>query len=511
MNPYLLFFIAIIPIVWLIISLGILKMKGYITCSITTLATVVLALVFWNMPPMDAATAVLEGFALAVWPILWVTVAAVFLYNVSAKTGSMEKIKIMLSGISTDKRVLVVLLAWGFGGFMEAIAGYGTAVAIPASILITMGFNPFTAVVVCLIANTAPTAFGAIGIPVITLANLTELNPITLSYTITIQLLLLITIIPFLLIFIVDRSFKAIKEVGAVALFGGLGFAVPQIFITLYLGPELAALLGSIVSMLMTVLAVKLFVKKEPAKNNSEKISKKEAFMACFTFILVFLFILLSSSLVPPVSHALAAIKTSVVIYTGEGAKPFTFPWIATPGSMIIIATFIGGLIQGFNFGRILKIFWETIVQLRFTIITILSIVAFSKVLGYSGMVTDIATVVASATNIFYPAIAPLIGALGTFLTGSDTSSNVLFGTLQKQVAENLSMSPNWLAAANTAGATAGKMISPQSIAVGAAATGLSGSEGKILNEVLKYCTFFIIVLGIIVFVGSLVPALLPG
>ncbi len=496
---YFYFFIALIPIIWLMVSLGVLKMPGHITCAITLVITLVLAIIVWKMPVLDAVTAALEGAALGVWPIMLVIIAAVFTYNLSIYTKSMDVIKNMMSGITTDKRILVLILAWGFGGFLEAVAGFGTAVAIPASIMAALGFNPVFAAIICLIANTTPTAFGAIGIPVTTLAKITELDPATLSYAVALQLGLLIVIVPIILVMITGKSVKAIKGVFLITLISGLSFAIPEVLAAKYIGAELPALLGSIVCMVTTIFIAKIFYKNTAAKD-AEVISFKKGLLAWLPFVLVFLIIISTSPLFPAINSSLSSIKTTVQIYTGQGGKAFTFLWIATPGTLIIIATIIGGLIQGAKIGEILGVLWSTVLQMKKSMITILSIVALAKVMGYSGMIKSIADVLVIVTGSFYPIIAPIIGALGTFVTGSDTSSNVLFGGLQVEVAKSLGINPYWLAAANTGGATAGKMISPQSIAVATAATGIQGSEGKILNATLKFCLAYVLVLGLIAY-----------
>lgn len=502
MSNYELFFIALIPIVWLMVSLGALKMPGYKTCSATLVITILLAVSVWKMPISGALTAAVEGFATALWPIIIVIIAAVFTYNLSIHTKSMDVIKKMMIGITTDKRILVLIVAWGFGGFLEAIAGFGTAVAIPASILAALGFEPVFAAIICLIANTTPTAFGAIGLPVTTLAKLAGLNPTTLSYAVGLQLFVLIIIVPLVLVMLTGKSVKAIKGVVLISLASGLGFAIPEILVAKYMGAELSALLGSIVCILVTVIISKTFYKDTAAKE-TELISLKEAFTAWLPFILILAFILLTSTLVPGINKPLAAIKTSVKIYNGPHAKADTFTWIANPGTLIILATFIGGLLQGAKIHDILKVLGKTCKQMTKSIITILAIVSLAKVMSYSGMITSIAVVLVSITGGFYPIIAPIIGALGTFVTGSDTSSNILFGPLQVEVAKNLHMSPYWLAAANTGGATAGKMISPQSIAVATAATGIIGTEGKILKATLKFCLVYVVALGLIVYFGA--------
>lgn len=497
MNMYLLFAMALIPVVWLMISLGVIKMPGYKACSIALVITFILAVIVWKMPILGALTAVLEGALLALWPIILVIIAAVFTYNLSIYTKSMDVIKKMMSSITTDKRILVLILAWGFGGFLEAIAGFGTAVAIPASIMAALGFEPIFAAVICLIANTTPTAFGAIGLPVTTLAKISNIDVNTLSYAVASQLFLLIVIVPVVLVMITGKSVKAVKGVLGISLASGLSFALPQILAARYLGAELPAILGSVLCMAVTIFIAKVFYKDTVAKD-TEKVSMKQIFMAWLPFILVFIFILMSSSLVPSVYKLLSKVQTSVTIYQGAGAKPYTFVWLATPGTLIIIAAFIGGLLQGAKLKEIVQVLVKTCIQMSKTVITIIAIVALAKLMGYSGMIKAIAVVLVAVTGGFYPLIAPLIGALGTFVTGSDTSANVLFGGLQVEVAKSLNLSPYWLAAINTCGATAGKMISPQSIAVATAATGLAGAEGKILNSTLKVCLFYVIILGLI-------------
>lgn len=504
MNMYLLFFIALVPIVWLMVSLGVLKMPGHKACPMALVATIVLAIPVWEMPIEQALGAILEGAAMAIWPIMIVIVAAVFTYNLSLHTNSMDVIKKMMTGITTDQRILVLILAWGFGGFLEAIAGFGTAVAIPASIMAALGFNPVFAAIICLIANTTPTAFGAIGLPVSTLAKIANIDVNQLSYAVGLQLSILIIIIPIILVMLTGRSLKAIKGVFPIALVSGLSFAIPQVLAAKYLGAELPAILGSVVCMAAIIWMAKV-VYRDTAAKDAEKISFQRGVLAWMPFILVFIFILATSSLVPAINSNLASIQTSVPLYTGPGGHPYSFAWIANPGTIIILAAFIGGMIQGAKFGEIASVLFRTIKQMSKTAITIVSIVALAKVMGYSGMIKAIAMVLVAVTGQFYPFIAPIIGALGTFVTGSDTSANVLFGGLQVEVAKSLGLNPYWLAAANTGGATAGKMISPQSIAVATAATGLAGAEGKILIATFKFCAVYVVILGIISYFGGFI------
>jgi len=252
--------------------------------------------------------------------------------------------------------------------------------------------------------------------------------------------------------------------------------------------------------MSVTIFLAKKFYNKESKSEIKDKVSFKEGFMAWLPFILVFLFVIICSPLVKVIYNPLSQIKTAIQIYSGEGAKPYTFSWIITPGVLIIIATYIGGLLQGCKFGDITIILEKTFKQMSKSAITIISIVALAKVMGYSGMIKSIADVLVAITGRYYPLIAPVIGALGTFITGSDTSANVLFGQLQVQAANTIGINPYWISAGSVMGATAGKMISPQSIAVATAATSMVGSEGKILNSALKVCLFYIVVAGLLVF-----------
>lgn len=519
MNEYVLFLIALVPIVWLIVSLGVLKLPAHKTCLFTSILSLLIAIIFWKMPIVDGVTASIEGMAIALWPILLVIVAALFTYNLACETKTMDVMKTMLSSITTDNRIQVLILAWGFGGFLEAVAGYGTAVAIPASILASIGFNPVFAAVICLISNTVPTAFGAIGIPVTTLATVTNLDVVHLSYVTSLQLCGFIMLIPFLLVILTERNIKAVKGVFLITLISGASFAIPQIFIAKYLGAELPALIGSICSMICTIIMAKLMNKNKETKPDTtedyseknstvavKKISAKEGFLAWLPYILLCTLILITSPLVPSLNSFVGQFSSKIHIYTGDSSSTTGFSWINTPGMMIIIATFIAGFIQKVKFSYMIKVLKNTVVQLKTSFITIMSIVAISKIMSHSGMTSSISFGLCAITGSFYPFISPLLGAIGTFVTGSDTSANILFGGLQVEAAKSLSIDPYWIAAANTAGATAGKMISPQSIAIATSATGLIGQEGKIFSSTVKYCLGYVIILGLIVYFGRFLP-----
>ena len=509
------FLLAMLPIIWLIIALSGLKMAGHVACPIALIITVIEALFLWKQKIIDVLTGGLEGFAMAIWPICLVIVAAVFTYNLVVHTKNMELIKKMLTSVSRDKRVLVLIIAWGFGGFMEGMAGFGTAVAIPAGILCGLGFDPIFAAMICLVANTTPVAFGSIGIPTVTAANVTGFSPhMTASYVV-LQLAIMVILVPFFLVFITGKHEGAkglgdYKEILFITLMSGVSFLIPQYLTAKFIGAELPAVIGSVCSMAVTIILAKVMLKGKSSKFDVEieekederSLTVKDALVAWSPFILVLVFLLLTSTLVPAIHDPLSAIKSNVPIYTGEGATPYTFTWVATPGVLILIAAFIGGIIQKCPIGEIFGVLGKTIVQMLKTIITIMAVLATAKIMGYSGMTQSIADFIVRVTGSFYPLVAPLIGSIGTFVTGSSTSSSVLFSKLQASTGAELNINQIWLVAANTVGSTAGKIISPQSIAVATAATATVGKESEILTKVIKYFVLFAVIYGLVCYFG---------
>ena len=509
------FLLAMLPIIWLIIALSGLKMAGHVACPIALIITAIEALFLWKQKIIDVLTGGLEGFAMAIWPICLVIVAAVFTYNLVVHTKNMELIKKMLTSVSKDKRILVLIISWGFGGFMEGMAGFGTAVAIPAGILCGLGFDPIFAAMICLVANTTPVAFGSIGIPTVTAANVTGFSPhMTASYVV-LQLAIMVILVPFFLVFITGKHEGAkglgdYKEILFITLMSGVSFLIPQYLTAKFIGAELPAVIGSVCSMAVTIILAKVMLKGKSSKfdveleedENEESLTVKDALVAWSPFILVLVFLLLTSTLVPAIHDPLSAIKSDVPIYTGEGASPYTFTWVATPGILILIAAFIGGIIQKCPIGEIFGVLGKTIVQMLKTIITIMAVLATAKIMGYSGMTQSIADFIVRVTGSFYPLVAPLIGSIGTFVTGSSTSSSVLFSKLQASTGAELNINQMWLVAANTVGSTAGKIISPQSIAVATAATATVGKESEILTKVIKYFVLFAVIYGLVCYFG---------
>lgn len=507
------FVLAMLPIIWLIAALSGLKMAGHKACVIALVVTMALAIGYWRLNVLCTATAALEGALNALWPICLVIVAALFTYNLTLKTGAMELIKKMLAGVSRDKRVLALIIGWGFGNFMEGMAGFGTAVAIPASMLAGIGLDPMSAVLGCLVVNSTPTAFGSVGVPTVTLASVTGLEAVPLAGSVVVIQCILTFISPFLMVCICGKGIKALKGMFPTTLIASLSFTVPWFFTAQFIGPELPDIIGSICSMGCIIAAAKIFNKNPDEeyaiqitenRQSQENMTVGTGVKAWSSFILIFLLLMITSTLCPPIHNAIAGIKSSVVVYAGEGGNALGFSWINTPGVMIFIAAIIGGLIQGASVKDMAEVFLETLKKYWKTILTICSVMATAKIMSYSGMISDIAKFLVAAAGPFYPFIAPFIGALGAFVTGSGTSTCVLFGGLQSETALALGLNASWMAAANVMGAGIGKMICPQGIAIGAGAINAVGSESKILSAVFKYFLLYVILAGVICYAGSM-------
>lgn len=497
--------ITLLPILWLIVALAVLKIPGHLACLVALVIAAALALTLWHMPVIDCVTSALEGFASALWPIILVIIAAIFTYNLSLRTGAMEVIKSLLASVSTDKRVIILLIGWCFGGFLEGMAGFGTAVAIPAGIMYGMGMNPVTACLVCMLANAFPTAFGSVGIPTVTLTSVTGLEAIPLSYITVIEMVPFMILVPFLMVMAGGGGPKALKGVVGITLVSGLSFLIPELLVARFLGAELPVIVGSVVSLLCTLAMARqrngtpvpaeyVLNAKSSTASAGGKAPEMNPLIAVMPFILIFVFLLLTSKLVPPVNSFLAVFSSTVKISSSANAGTVSFSWVNTPGILIFIATIIGGFIQKASVSLMLETLVATVKQLVKTIITIMSVLAVAKIMTYSGMISDMANLFVTLTGQFYSFVAPIIAALGAFVTGSGTNTEVLLGRLQSEAANAIGASPYWLAAANSVGAGIGKILSPQCIATAVAAVGLTGQDSKVLSAVLKWALLMLVI-----------------
>ena len=509
----LMFFLALLPIIWLIVALCAWKIQPHLASLGSFIIAFVEAIAVWQMRFSEAISASMEGFAMALWPIVLVIIAAVFTYNLTVASKAMEIIKRMLTSISADKRILVLLIGWCFGGFLEGMAGFGVAIAIPASMLYALGFSPIEAILACLIANGGPTMFGSIGIPTSTLANITGLNSVSLAFIQSIQVAPLLLISPFLMVMLVGKGRKGLKGMIPLTCVAAFGFVIPEILAARFIGADLPVIIASICSLTAT-FAYALYHRKHheipqayrmeiPSDPHAQPITIKSALIAWSPFILIFVSLLLTSNMVAFIHDPLSAVKTSVIIYQGEGAVPYTFTWINTPGVFILLSGIIGGFLQGCTPKEITHVLIDTIRQMSKTIMTMLCVLACAKIMSYAGMISDIATFFVVALGSFYPLAAPLIGALGTFVTGSGTSSEVLFGNVQLEAAAAIHVNEYWLVAANSLGTAAGKMLAPQSIAIGCAACNINGKDGEIMKKIAVYAFGYVIIMALITYFAN--------
>lgn len=506
------FLLAMLPILWLFIAFLALRMPGYKGCFVALVIAVAESIVFKSFGSSDilkglavseALTASLEGVITAIWPIGIIIIAAMFTYNLCQETGAMDLIKKMLTSVTNDKRVLVLILAWGFGGFMEAVAGFGTAVAIPAAIMVGLGFDPLFSAVACLIANAAPPTFGSIGIPTTTAAGLVGMDPIMLSGPSMNLLAIPAFLSPFIIVWLTGRSENkkgTMRGMVGFTLLASLSYVLPALAVAHFVGAEFVDLVGNTVSLILMVAAAKLmkpgsdqsFELDTGAMDSSSGRMPSFGYMTAWTpYIIMLVLLIVSSKLVAPVNAFLGRFTSKFVVFSGEGGATVSLAWIGNGGVMIFIAGVIGGLIQGASPATMWKVFVNTCKSMWKAIATIIFIIAVAKVMGYSGMTSSIATLLASLTGSFFPALAPIVGIIGTFVTGSTTSSGILFARMQAEVAEQIGANPVSLVAANMAGGAIGKLISPQSIAVAIAAIKLEGADGKIMAQTVKYCLVF--------------------
>ena len=489
--------LAIIPVLLLIILMAFFKMPGDKSSIISLVVTMLIALFGFTFSVDNLFYSFLYGALKAVSPILIIILMAIFSYNVLLKTEKMEIIKQQFASISTDKSIQVLLLTWGFGGLLEAMAGFGTAVAIPAAILISLGFKPIFSATVSLIANSVATAFGAIGTPVLVL------DVLNLSTNVVLQLSVLMFLIPFVLLFLTDPKLKSLPKNLFLALLVGSVSLISQYLAARYMGAESPAIIGSILSIIVIVLYGKLTASKEE-KARKSSLKTKDILNAWSIYLLILVLIILTSPLFPGLRHTLENNWiTKISLPINASTVNYTILWLTHAGVLLFVGTFIGGLIQGAKVKDLFTVLWNTVKQLKKTFVTVICLVGLSTIMDASGMIAVIATALATATGSLYPLFAPVIGCLGTFITGSDTSSNILFGKLQASVAGQIHVSPDWLSAANTVGATGGKIISPQSIAIATSAGNQQGKEGEILKAAIPYALTYVLITGIIVYIFS--------
>src|SRR3954454_8477499 len=531
---------AALPIVVLFVLLGVLKMKAQWAALISLAVALIVAIAVYSMPAGQAFNSAAEGAAFGIFPIMWIVVNALWIYTMTVKTGHFQVLRRAFGRISNDQRIQAVIIAFSFGALLEALAGFGTPVAITSVMLIALGFKPIKAAAVALVANTAPVAFGAIAIPIITLSQVTGLPKQDLASMVGRQTPFLALIVPFILIGMVDGR-RGVRQAWAVAAVGGLSFAIGQFATSNYISPELTDIVASLLSVGAIVGLLQIWrppiaePEEEPerariatprpavaggathdptfeaqvGRRDRERDTTKDVVLAYAPYVIIIAIFAIAQW--KPVKDWLAGtIQTfswpglHVLNAQGEPPKSLTYKadYLPAAGSLLLLAGLVTMAVLRVRPGVALRTYAATLNQLKWAILTVASVLALAYVMNLSGQTITLGQWAAGAGGIF-AFLSPLIGWLGVAITGSDTSSNALFGALQVTAAKDSGISPTLLAAANSSGGVLGKMISPQNLAIGAAAVGMAGKEGDLFRTVLKWSLILILVMCVLVYLQS--------
>jgi lactate permease len=529
-SPWLSTFLASLPILVMLGGLGFFHMRAHIAALLGLAVALVVSVAFFGMPASMAGRTAALGALYGLLPIGWIVLNIIFLYQLTSELGLFKVLQDSIAGITDDRRLQLLLIAFCFGAFFEGAAGFGTPVAVTGAILIGLGFSPLAASGLSLIANTAPVAYGALGTPVIALAAVTGLPLLDLSAMIGRQLPVFSIIVPFWLI-IAFAGWRGMLQIWPAVLVAGVSFAVPQFLVSNFHGPWLVDVIAAVVSLSAITLFLRVWhprqiwhstdgssafttdlgaaVTRGPARHGHSASQVRLAWMPWIVLsVVVFLwgtpqvkaFLDGISIFRFPVEglHQLIQRVPPVVPAPAPEAAVYTLNWLSATGTGIFLAAIISGLLLRVPFGRMVQIYGRTIWMVRYSLLTIMAMLALGYTTRYSGLDATLGLAFAG-TGILYPFFGTLLGWLGVALTGSDTASNVLFGSLQRISAEQLGLSPTLMAAANSSGGVMGKMIDAQSIVVAAVATRFHGQEGTILRYVFFHSIALACLIGLLV------------
>ncbi len=529
--------IAAVPIIFFFIALAVLRMKGHVAGTITVLLAMVVAVTFYGMPAPMAIWSAIDGFLFGLWPIAWIIVGAVFLYKITVKTGQFEIIRASVVSITEDQRLQMLMIGFSFGAFLEGAAGFGAPVAITAALLVGLGFNPLYAAGLCLIANTAPVAFGALGTPVLVAGQVSGLDPAKVAAMAGRQLPFLSVIVPFWIVLIMD-GVKGIKETWPAVLVAGVSFAVSQYFTSNFIGPELPDIISALISLLALTLFLKVWKpvnifrfhqEEAPEEVKAHAYTRAQIIRAWSPFIILTIVVTIWS--IPPFKALFAKdgpLVSTVLNFPIDGLNklviktapiaakdtpiPAVYAWniISAGGTAAVLSGIVALFLLGLKPKDGFESFLETVNELKRPIYTIGTVLAFAFVANYSGLSSTLGLFLAG-TGEGFPFFSPVLGWLGVFLTGSDTSSNALFCSLQAVTAHQLGLPELLAVGSNSSGGVTGKMISPQSIAVACAAVGLVGHEADLFRFTLKHSLLMVALVGVIVMLQAYVfPGMIP-
>ncbi|MBS0293842.1 MAG: L-lactate permease [Proteobacteria bacterium] len=546
-NIWISALVALIPIVFFFLALTRLRLKGYQAGTITVLLALGVALLFYRMPASAALASAVYGFFYGLWPIAWIIVAAVFLYKISVKTGQFDVIRSSILSVTPDQRLQLILVGFCFGAFLEGAAGFGAPVAITAALLVGLGFKPLYAAGLCLIGNTAPVAFGAMGIPIIVAGQVSGVDAFAIGQMAGRQLPFMTVIVLFWLMAIMD-GWRGVKETWPAVLVGGGSFALMQFLTANYIGPELPDITSAIVSLVVLTAFLKVWQPRrifrfetegsgqgaKPAAGASatshQRLTAGTILKAWSPFIILTAMVTIWSvkpfkalfaaggplastviNIPVPMLHNLVQKMPPVVSAATPYGAVYSFNWLLATGTAIMIGAIITIAFARLSPAKAVATLGETFRELLVPIYSIGMVLAFAFIANYSGLSATLALALAHTGQAF-TFFSPFLGWIGVFLTGSDTSANALFGALQATTAQQLGLPQVLTVAANTTGGVTGKMISPQSIAIACAAVGLAGKESDLFRFTVRHSLIFAVIIGLITTLQAYVlPWMIPG
>lgn len=534
-NLWLSALVAAIPIIFFFVALAVFRMKGHLAGTVTVVLSLCVAIFFYRMPVDMALASAAYGFFYGLFPIAWIIVCAVFLYKVTVKTGQFDIIRASVVSLTEDQRLQMLLVGFAFGAFLEGAAGFGAPVAITAALLVGLGFNPLYAAGLCLITNTAPVAFGAMGIPIIVAGQVTGIDPFKIGQMAGRQLPLLSVLVPFWVIIIMD-GWRGVRETWPAILVCGATFAITQFLTANFVGPELPDITSALVSLISLSVFLKFWKPKRIFRFEGQEAVIKGAqhslgtiLKAWSPFAILTLFVTIWSlkpfkalfakgamlawtvinTPVPLLDKLVIKMLPIVKVATPYGAS-YSFNWLSATGTAILIAAIVSLVMLKMKPAEAVGAFTGTVTELIRPIYSIGMVLAFAFIANYSGLSATLALLLAG-TGAAFTFFSPFLGWLGVFLTGSDTSSNALFSNLQATTAQQIGVSDTLLVAANTTGGVTGKMISPQSIAVATAAVGLVGREADLFRFTVKHSLLLAALVGVITTIQAyLLPWMIP-
>jgi lactate permease len=506
---------AALPLAALFLMLGVLRMRAWIAALLSLAVAIAVAVAVYGMPIGQAALAGTEGAVFGFFPILWIVINAIWVYQMTVQTGHFDVLRRSFATVSDDSRIQAVIIAFSFGALLEALAGFGTPVAITSVMLLALGFKPLKAAVLALVANTAPVAFGAMATPIITLAKVSGLSTDTLGAMVGRQTPILAVFVPLALVAIADGR-RGLRETWPVALTGGVVFGLAQYATSNFVSVPLADVVASLLSAGALVLLVRIrrpqteharaevvavgaaeTATPEPAEQELDSRAEVLRAYAPYAIVIAVFVICQISTVKKLLDKATFTVHwPGLHLYTAKGSAStlpnFTLNLLTTPGTQMLVAGIVTMVVLRLSVTKAIQAYGATLSQLRWAIVTVMAVLALAFVMNASGQTITLGTWMAGAGGAF-ALLSPILGWLGTAVTGSDTSSNSLFGALQVTAAGRAGLSPVLMAASNSSGGVLGKMISPQNLAIAAAAVGVHGKEGDIFRRVIIWSLVFVI------------------